>query len=117
VRSFGELESRIMHVFWSAASPITVHDVVDALEGKPVAYTTAITVIERLRTKGWLARERAGRSFLYSASLQEADYAAKLMSEALDEVDDRRAALLNFAGTLTAEEVDELRSALGAGGT
>lgn len=105
-----------MHVFWSASTPLTVHDVLAGLEGKPVAYTTAITVIERLRAKAWLSRERCGRSYLYEARLGESDYAAGLMNEALHEAGDRSAALLNFAGTLNPEEVVYLREALNGDG-
>ena len=63
MRSFGDLEAKIMDVIWAAAAPVTVQQVVDALATArhEVAYTTAITVIERLRAKGWLDRERQGR--------------------------------------------------------
>ena len=101
-----------MRTFWDAASPLTVHEVLDRMEGRPVAYTTVITVIERLRAKGWLGRERHGRAFRYTCERSESDYAARLMSEALDEVGDRGAALLHFAGSLTAEEAAQLRRAL-----
>jgi predicted transcriptional regulator len=114
MRSFGELEARIMGVVWAAHSPVTVQHVVDALAaaGHPVAYTTAITVIERLRNKGWLDRERQGRSYLYGATRDEAEYTAWLMGEALGASSDRSAALLSFTGTLSESEADALRAAL-----
>lgn len=39
-----------------------MHEVIDGLE-VPIAYTTIITVIERLRAKGSLTRAKEGRSF------------------------------------------------------
>ena len=67
MRSFGDLESRLMQTLWSSNDGLTVQEVIDRLE-TPVAYTTAITVIERLRAKGWLAREKEGRAFRYVAT-------------------------------------------------
>lgn len=114
MRSFGDLEAKIMDAIWSASAPVTVQQVASTLAtaGHEVAYTTAITVIERLRAKGWLDRERRGRSFLYSATRDEAQYTAWLMEQALDTTSDRSAALLMFTGTLTQVEVDALRIAL-----
>ena len=114
MRSFGDLEAKIMEAIWRAPEPVTVQQVVDALAATQhqVAYTTAITVIERLRAKGWLDRERKGRSFYYAATRDEAQYTAWLMEQALDTTSDRSAALLMFTGTLTQVEVDALRIAL-----
>lgn len=116
MRSFGDLEARIMDAIWRADEPVTVQQVVDALAAAhhDVAYTTAITVIERLRAKGWLDRERTGRSFLYGATRDEAQYTAWLMEQALDTTSDRSAALLMFTGTLNEAEVEALRIALHA---
>jgi predicted transcriptional regulator len=63
MRTFGELEERIMVAVWARSTPVTVRDIVDDLAAtRPAAYTTVITVVERLRAKGWLSRERDGRS-------------------------------------------------------
>lgn len=113
MRSFGELEARVMSAIWRHAEPVSVRVVVDDLANeRAVAYTTAITVIERLRAKGWLARERAGRSYLYVATCEEHEYAAHLMSSVLQDAGDRSAALLSFAGQLDASEARALREAL-----
>lgn len=113
MRSFGELEARIMQVVWRRGAPATVHEILSDLdEGRPIAYTTAITVIERLRGKGWLDRERDGRSYRYRSVRSEEDYAASLMAQALDEVSDRSAALARFSDQLTVAEADALRAAL-----
>lgn len=114
MRSFGDLEAKIMDAIWRAEESVTVQQVVDALAEAhhEVAYTTAITVIERLRAKGWLDRERKGRSFLYGATRDEAQYTAWLMEQALGTTSDRSAALLMFTGTLNEAEVEALRIAL-----
>lgn len=114
MRSFGDLEAKIMDAIWRAQEPVTVQQVVDALAAAQheVAYTTAITVIERLRAKGWLDRERQGRSFHYAATRDEAQYTAWLMEQALGTTSDRSAALLRFTGALNDVEVEALRIAL-----
>lgn len=113
MRSFGELGARVMAVIWRHPEPVSVRFVVDSLAGeRAVAYTTVITVIERLRAKGWLVRERAGRSNLYAATCEEHEYAAHLMSSVLEGSGDRSAALLSFAGQLDASEAEALREAL-----
>jgi predicted transcriptional regulator len=116
MRSFGELEARIMRVVWESEDPVTAHQVLDVLSSdREVAYTTAITVIERLRRKGWLVRERDGRAYRYRATKDEGEYAASLMGQVLDEASDRSAALLRFTDQLTASEMAALRRALGEG--
>lgn len=111
MRSFGDLEARLMRVFWEADEPLTVHRVIEMLD-PVVAYTTAITVIERLRDKGWLEREKVGRSFRYTPTRNESEYAAKLMADALGEAGDRTGALLAFAGQLDSDELERLRAVL-----
>ncbi|MFJ4687024.1 BlaI/MecI/CopY family transcriptional regulator [Streptomyces sp. NPDC091377] len=118
MRPFGELEADIMRVLWAAEAeePLTIHTITDTLnaEGRNLAYTTVMTVTERLRTKGWLTREKVSRSFRYSAMRTADDYSAQLMTQALDSSADRTGALLRFAGQLDASEATALRQALDA---
>ena len=113
MRTFGELEERIMTTVWGQDHAVTVREIVDRLsEVKPAAYTTVITVVERLRAKGWLRRERDGRSYMYSATRSEHEYVAHLMGEVLQESGDHSAALLSFAGQLEPSDAIALRRAL-----
>lgn len=115
MRSFGELEAKLMGILWSRAEPVSVRQLIAELEPThPVAYTTVITVIERLRSKGWVSRERSGRAYLYSPTVAEHEYSAHLMGQALDRSSDRSAALLSFADSLDPEEATALRAALDA---
>ncbi|RBM06846.1 BlaI/MecI/CopY family transcriptional regulator [Streptomyces sp. PT12] len=69
MRPLGELEAEVMNVVWHRAGPVTAQDLTDALnERRPLAYTTVMTVVDRLRAKGWLTREKAGRAFRYTAA-------------------------------------------------
>lgn len=115
MRTFGELESRIMDVVWSAESPLSVQDVADQVDGAP-AYTTVITVIERLRAKGWVQRHREGRAFRYQATGSRGQYTAQLMGQLLQDSRDRPGALLSFAGQLDPTDAQALRDALDRAG-
>jgi predicted transcriptional regulator len=71
-----ELESEIMEQVWDLGEA-TVHAVRDALNArseKHRAYTTVMTVMERLATKGLLRRERRGRRDHYVAALSRDEY-------------------------------------------
>lgn len=113
MRSLGSLEAAIMDVLWSSPVPVTVAEVVNGLAAShPVAYTTAMTVLERLREKGRVERSKVGRSFRYFPGVTAEDYVSGLLAKALDEASDRLAVLVRFAGTLTKSEADALQRAL-----
>ena len=72
-----ELEAEIMDEVW-ARGACTVRDVLDALNSRsptPRAYTTVMTVMQRLDGKGLLERERDGRRDVYVAALSRDEYA------------------------------------------
>lgn len=113
VRQLGDLEAAIMRVVWEHGESISVRVIVDRLnEEREVAYTTVITVAERLRDKGLLTRVRRGRAFLYAARLSADEHSARLMRQVLNSSESRSATLLRFAGQLSVAEADSLRAAL-----
>lgn len=60
-----------METVWKADRPVSVREIVDELNAgraEPLAYTTVMTVMNRLADKEALARTPAGRSFLYEAT-------------------------------------------------
>ena len=80
----------------------TVRDVMEAVNAgspKPRAYTTYMTIMSRLDTKGLLARERQGKTDIYWARLDREAYqeqrAQAEVQQLLDEYGDH--ALVNFA--------------------
>lgn len=110
---FGELEAAIMDRVWSSDRPVLVRDVVTDLQReRSIAYTTVQTVMEILRRKGWLTRERDGRAHRYAATASRAEYTARLMDEALATSRDRGAALARFVERMDAAEAEELWRAL-----
>jgi predicted transcriptional regulator len=60
-----------MDAVWAAGGPVSVRDVMGRLNdgrAEPLAYTTVMTVMNRLADKQALARSPAGRSFVYEAT-------------------------------------------------
>ena len=112
----GELERTIMDTLWelSTSAPgqtFTARDVANTLPNH--AYTTVLTVIDRLTKKGLLERIRDGRSHHYVPTGSRESYVAELMHEALDSTSDRDAALVHFAETVTPNQAKMLRDVLG----
>jgi predicted transcriptional regulator len=89
---------------------LTARQVGDELPG--YAYTTVLTVLDRLEHKGQVQRERGGRAHRYSATASRESYVAGLMRDALGSAADRDAALVYFAETVSPADAAVLRRAL-----
>lgn len=125
-----------MDVLWGrgvgdGAGGLTVREVLDALASRDLAYTTVMTVLDRLAGKGMVVRERDGQAWRYQPAAPREAYIAQLMLEALDlaqpgeagdaagtgggrsaEARDRGAALVHFARSVSGDEAALLREAL-----
>lgn len=116
MKRLGDLERAVMDVLWdradSARTGLTVRDVADALPGRELAYTTVMTVLDRLAGKGMVEREREGRAWRYRPAASREAHIARLMLDALDLAGSRDAALVRFAQSVTDTEAEVLRAAL-----
>ena len=113
MRGFGDLEATLMNRLWDADGPRTVRDIhTDLATERQLAYTTVMTVMDKLHRKGWLTREPAGRAYTYTAAVTREQYTADLMSEALAASTDRSATLVAFLDQLDPTEAAQLRDAL-----
>jgi predicted transcriptional regulator len=115
IRGFGELEAVIMDRLWSRdpATPTTVREVFDELAAeRTIAYTTVMSTMDNLHTKGWLARERQGKAYRYWPTLSREQHSARLMREALDGGGRPELVLQHFIEQMSAEESARLRIAL-----
>lgn len=110
MRTLGELEARVMRVMWRASTPMTVRDTLAELAPeREFAYTTVMTILDRLWRKKFLERTMRGRAYEYRAVVSEAEYTAELMHQLLAGASDRRAALAHFVGGMKAPDEEELR--------
>lgn len=113
----GELEAAVMRELWGSDRALTVREVLERLQHsrapeRSLAYTTVMTVLERLFRKDLLVREEQEKAFRYQPAQTQADYTAQVMAKALGDASDRSEALVHFAGQLTDEERRTLRQAL-----
>lgn len=113
MREFGELEAMIMDRMWGHPGPMSVREVLTHIqEQRHIAYTTVLTVMDRLAGKGWLHREMIGRAWVYTPAESRDAYSARLIREALDSANDRQGALASFVSTMTPAERDALKAML-----
>jgi predicted transcriptional regulator len=107
----GDLERKVMDVLWNSAErPLTGREVADQLPDR--AYTTVLTILERLRRKGMVRRTTAGRAHRFAASATRESYMAELMIDAMGDSRDRGAVLVRFAESVSSDEAQVLRRAL-----
>ena len=68
----GPLEWELMQILWSLGES-NVRDVVCRL-GRPLAYTTVMTTLDRLYKKGFLNRRMPDRAFVYSPRFSQEEW-------------------------------------------
>src|SRR5258705_3557240 len=71
----GPLEILVMETLWQRGES-NVRDVAERL-GRPLAYTTVMTTLDRLFKKGLLDRRKANRAFYYAPRLSRAAWEQK----------------------------------------
>lgn len=64
-----------MEILWAHGAS-NVHDVIGRL-GRPLAYTTVMTTLDRLYKKGLLTRFKSDRAFIYSTALTREEWDRK----------------------------------------
>src|SRR5207237_722064 len=99
-RAFGELEQQILSVLWAAHEPLIPREV-QARLADPPAYTTVMTILDRLQRKGTATRTAKGRAFAYEAVVSESTVAAEHARALLANGYDRTAVLQGFVDVLT----------------
>ncbi len=85
-RYLGELQTEVMGIFWAQESA-TVREIVDALNRRrkqKLAYTTLLTLVSRLWSRGLLEREPEGRGFRYRATKSRDALLGELSDELID---------------------------------
>jgi len=100
-------ELRLMRVLWTHGES-AVADVVKHVE--PLAYTSVLTTIRVLETKGYVTHRQEGRAFLYSAAVQEHEASRSEISHLLSRFfgNSRERLLVSLLGDAEIDP-DELR--------
>ena len=112
----GDLERAVMDHLWSMTDPQTVRQVHEALSRRrDLAYTTVMTVLQRLAKKNLVSQIRDDRAHRYAPVHGRDELVAGLMVDALSQAEDsggRQAALVHFVERVGADEAAALRRAL-----
>lgn len=116
VNGLGDLERAVMDSLWESPTPQTVRQVhADLSRDRSLAYTTVMTVLQRLAKKNLVTQIREDRAHKYVPTHPREDLVASLMVDALSEAHapgSRHAALVSFVGRVGADEAAALRRAL-----
>ncbi len=107
----GTLEQEIMDTFWALGgmSGKAVHEHIN--KSRPVALTTVLTVMERLRKKGLLKKEKKGGVFIFEAALTKDDFARSVSTQLFRDILDisTGSAAASFVDALADVDPDELK--------
>jgi len=105
-----------MDHLWSADEPQTVRQVHEVLsDHRDLAYTTIMTVLQRLAKKNLVVQHRDDRAHRYAPTHGRDELVAGLMVDALDQASDsggREAALVHFVERVGVDDSAALRRAL-----
>jgi len=111
-KTLTEQELEIMKVIWERPAS-TVRDVYEALhERKSVAYTTVMTMMNILESKGHLVKRPEGRAYVYEPAQARTQVISNMVQEFLDRVFNGAAQplLLNLVQErkLSKDDLDEI---------
>ena len=85
----GPLETDVMETVWQLGDT-TVRDVHESLSTRrDLAYTTVMTTMARLASKGLLARDTSGLAHRYRATISRDEYARSTVTSVVDWLVDR----------------------------
>ena len=90
MNTLGELERSVMEELWAARVPQSVREVHASLSTRrDLAYTTVLTTMARLASKGLLMRDTTGLAHRYRATVSRDDYARSTVTSVVDWLVDR----------------------------
>lgn len=112
--SLGDQEFQILK-YVSEHAPVSVREVAAYFaETRDLARTTVLTVMERLRKKGFLDRVKSGGGYVYSPRKEQGTVVKELISDFMDRVlggsFDPFIAYLSSNAKLTDQQLNDLRN-------
>lgn len=109
-----DLELDLLKVLWTE-SPLLVRDVRARLadEGRPLAHSTVITMLNIMHRKGFVKRKKEGKSFWFTPKVTKDEVTGGMMHDLLERAFDGspKALVLNLLETtdIDAVELAELK--------
>ncbi|MBI5728605.1 MAG: BlaI/MecI/CopY family transcriptional regulator [Candidatus Magasanikbacteria bacterium] len=86
-RLLGDLEREIMRVVWKHhEGMVTIQEVIDGLATRGLAYTTVMTIMNRLTEKGILVRDNRHEPHRYAARHSEQEFFRSVAGTMFDRI-------------------------------
>lgn len=110
---FGELEAEVMEIIWNKG-PLKGREIFEEMKRKrEIAYTTVLTVLDRLSKKGFIKKSKGFRSTLFIPSISKEDFqklvTRQLVRSAMNISDDLAiSAFLDIFSKMEKEELEKL---------
>ncbi len=116
INALGDLEMDIMGIVWSRERT-TVKDVFEIMyQRRGLAYTTIMTVMNRLAIKGILEQDKATVPYVYAPLVQRDQIAHSMVDDVVNRVmDGSHTAVISYLmdrGSLSKDELSELKDKL-----
>lgn len=114
-RPHGALKTTVLEIVLHAERPLTAQEIRGKFDasGHVPALSTVLTVLDRLRRQGVVTRATGeGGDYEFGPAAATSERAAHSMLDMLLSSADRGGALTRFAGSLDAEDLEVLRSAI-----
>lgn len=80
-------EAEIMRVVWDRNEPVTVREVYETIRQKrPVAYTTVMSVMNKLARKEVLVQDKSAAAYLYAAAVSDVEVASDVVDAVVEKI-------------------------------
>ena len=116
IKRLPDAELDIMKELWAASGPLTRAELEQRLARRRWASTTLLALLGRLEAKGYVARQKQGKGYLYAAALAREDYLPVESRSALERMFGGSAknliAAMAQTQDLSKEDMDELAAYL-----
>ena len=77
-KQISELEQKVMNIVWKCKG-CSVRDVVAEIQKeKPIAYTTILTILQRLHEKGLIIKKENGKAYTYLPKISKSSYSKSI---------------------------------------
>ena len=86
IDDLGKLQNSVMEAVWSLGEA-TTRQVWERLNSKrPLAYTSVLSIMQRLEKAGWLSHHVEGRTYIYEATLSREQEGRRSLKDFIQKV-------------------------------
>lgn len=119
IRRLPDSELELMQIIWELEPPLSRQDIEEKLPpDRPLAPTTVLTFLDRLREKGFLRAEKRGKTNYYTPLISRREYLARESRGVLDRLFGGSVSAFATAlvdGGVSREEIEQLQKLLEEG--